>query len=202
MTSHGKTSHETVTFENHHIKNPIKIVTFTYGASYGSSLCGVIFIKVVKTLVNTVSELKNVFRQFHWCDFRVLLVFIYHNQTRIKIVVFLVSWFRPLCLMSRVLVFLTIHGLGPPVGWFLPSGAFFYGLRLDQIVRFPMIFQLGLCVIAIQFLATLFLSHAFLFQRTWIQQATIVWGSCAPDSPPRIDLQRVSRFSRLGSTHV
>jgi len=68
--------------------------------------------------------------------------------------------------MSHVLVFLTIHSLGAPVGWILPSGALLYGLRLDQIVRFPMIFQKGLCVIAIQFLATLFLSHAFLFQRT------------------------------------
>ena len=50
--------------------------------------------------------------------------------------------------MSHVLVFLTIHGLGTPVGWILPSGALLYGLRLDQIVRFPMIFQLGMCVIA------------------------------------------------------
>ena len=65
-----------------------------------------------------------------------------------------------------VLVFSTLHGLGPPVGWILPSGALLYGLRLDQIVRFPMIFHLGSCVIALQFLATLFLSHAFLFQRT------------------------------------
>ena len=68
--------------------------------------------------------------------------------------------------MSHVLVFLTFHGLGTPVGWILPSGALLYGLRLDQIVRFPMIFQSGMCVIAIQFLATPFLSHACLSQRT------------------------------------
>ena len=68
--------------------------------------------------------------------------------------------------MSHVLVFLTFHGLGTPVGWILPSGALLYGLRLDQIVRFPMIFQSGMCVIAIHFLATPFLSHACLSQRT------------------------------------
>ena len=75
---------------------------------------------------------------------------------------------------SHVLVFLTIHGLGAPVGWILPSDALLYGLRLDQIVRFPMIFQLGLCVIAIQFLATLCLSYDILFQCTRIQQAKIL----------------------------
>ena len=142
MTSHGKTSYETVTFEIHHSKNLIKIVVLTSGCSHGSSLCGVIFIKVVKTLVKTVSELKGVFRCFHWCDFRVFLVFIYHSTTRIKIVVFPVSWFEALCLMSHVLVFLTIRGLGAPVGWILASGALLYRLRLDQIVRFPMILEL------------------------------------------------------------
>ena len=60
-----KTSYETVTFENYHSKNRIKIDVFIYGCSHGSSLCGVIFIKVVKTLVKTVSELKGVFRCFH-----------------------------------------------------------------------------------------------------------------------------------------
>ena len=44
--------------------------------------------------------------------------------------------------MSHVLVFLTIHGLGAPVGWILASGALLYRLRLDQIVRFPMILEL------------------------------------------------------------
>ena len=68
--------------------------------------------------------------------------------------------------MSHVLVFLTIHGLGAPVGWVLRSGAFLFGLRLDQIGRFPMMFQPGLCVVAIQFQATVFMSHAFLSQRT------------------------------------
>ena len=61
MTSHGKTSYETVTFEIHHSKNRIKIAVLTSGWSHGPSLCGVIFIKVVKTLVKTVSELKCVF---------------------------------------------------------------------------------------------------------------------------------------------
>ena len=79
--------------------------------------------------------------------------------------------------MSHVLVFLTIHGLGAPVGWILPLGALLYGLRLDQVVRFPMIFQSGLCVFAIQFPATLFLSRSFLFQRTSAQKAKIVCGS-------------------------
>ena len=62
MTSHGKTSYETVTFEIHHSKNRIKIDVLTSGCSYGSFLCGVIVIKVVKTLVKTVSELKGVLR--------------------------------------------------------------------------------------------------------------------------------------------
>ena len=143
MTSHGKTSYETVTFEIRHSKNRIKIVVLTSGCSHGSSLCGVIFIKVVKTLVKTVSELQCVFRQFHWCDFRVFLVFIYHSKTRIKIVVFLVSWFKQSCLMSHVLVFPKIHGLGAAVGWILLSGALLPKLRHDQIVRSPMILDLA-----------------------------------------------------------
>ena len=44
--------------------------------------------------------------------------------------------------MSHVLVFLTIHGLGAPVGLILASGARLYRLRLDQIVRFLMILEL------------------------------------------------------------
>ena len=44
--------------------------------------------------------------------------------------------------MSHVLVFLTIHGLGAPMEWVLASGALLYRLRLDQIVRFPMILEL------------------------------------------------------------
>ena len=62
MTSHGKTSYETVTLEIYHSKNRIKIVVLTIGGSHGSSLCGVIFIKVVTTLVKNVSELKGDFR--------------------------------------------------------------------------------------------------------------------------------------------
>ncbi len=143
MTSHGKTSYETVTSENHYSKYRIKIAVLTSVYSHGSYVCGVISIKVVKTLVKTVSELKGVFRWFHWCDFRVFLVFVYHNKTRIKIVIFPVSWFKPLCLMSHVLVFLALHGLSAPVGWILASGALLYRLRLDQIVRFPMILELG-----------------------------------------------------------
>ena len=113
--------------------------------------------------------------------------FIYHRKSRIKIVVFPVSWFQPSCLMSHVLVFLTFHGLGAPVGWILPPGAPLYGLRLDQIVRYPMSFQSGLCAFAIQFPATLSLSRAFLLQRSWTQKAKIIWGSCSPCSPLRID---------------
>ena len=44
--------------------------------------------------------------------------------------------------MSHVLVFLTIHGLGAPVGGILASGALLCRLRLDQIVRFRMILEL------------------------------------------------------------
>ena len=44
--------------------------------------------------------------------------------------------------MSHVLVFLKIHRLGTPVVWILDSGAPLYRLRLDQIVRFPMILEL------------------------------------------------------------
>ena len=70
------------------------------------------------------------------------VISIYHHKYHIKIVVFLVSWFKPLCLMSHVLVFLTIHGLRAPVGWILASGALLYRVRLDQIVWFPMILEL------------------------------------------------------------
>ena len=87
LTFHRKTSYETVTFEIHHSKNCIKIDVLTSGCSHGSSLCGVIFIKLVKTLVKTVSELKGVFRWFLWCHFCFFLVLIYHSKTRIKIVV-------------------------------------------------------------------------------------------------------------------
>ena len=187
MTSHGKTSYETVTFEIHHSKNHIKIVVLTSGCSHGSSLCGVIFIKVVKTLVKTVSELKGVFRCFHWCDFRVFLVFIYHSKTRIKIVVFPVSWFEALCLMSHVLVFLTIHGLGAHLGWILSSGALLCNSDSTRSSDFRRFLLLGWCLIAIQFLVTLFLSYDILFQRARIQQAKILWRSSTPDSPPRID---------------
>ena len=62
MTSHGKTSCEMVTFEIHYSKYRIEIVVSTSGSSYGCLLCGVISIKIVKTLVKTVSDLKGVFR--------------------------------------------------------------------------------------------------------------------------------------------
>ena len=78
--------------------------------------------------------MKSVFRWFHGCDVRVFPVFIYHSKTRIKIVICPVSWFKPLCLMSHVLIFSTIHGLDAPLGWILSSGAFLYRVSLDQIV--------------------------------------------------------------------
>ena len=62
MASHGKTSYETVTFEIDHSKNHIKIDVLTSGCSHVSSLRSVILIKVVRTLVKTVSELKGVVR--------------------------------------------------------------------------------------------------------------------------------------------
>ena len=82
------------------------------------------------------------FVSFTDATFVFFLVPIYHSKNRIKIVVLPVLWFKPLCLMSHVLVFLTIHGLGAPVGWILASGVLLYRLRLDQIVRFPKILEL------------------------------------------------------------
>ena len=75
---------------------------------------------------------------------------------------------------------------GLPWGGFGLQGYAFMGqTRPDRPISDD--FQLTLCVIAIQFLAALFLSHAFLSKRTWIQLAKIVWGSCTQHSPPRTD---------------
>ena len=75
---------------------------------------------------------------------------------------------------------------GLPWGGFCLQGYAFMGqTRPDRPISDD--FQLTLCVIAIQFLAALFLSHAFLSKRTWIQLAKIVWGSCTQHSPPRTD---------------
>ena len=59
-------------------------------------------------------------------DIRVYWVFIHHNKNRIGIVVFTVSWFWTLCMMSHVLGFLTIHGLNAHRGWILATGACLY----------------------------------------------------------------------------
>jgi len=115
MTSHGKTSSETVTFEIYHSKNRIKIVILISECVHGSFWCDAIFLKVVKTFVITVSELKGDFRYFQSCDFRVFPVFIHHSKNRIKFVVFPVSWFKPPGLMLQSLVF-PIHGLKPLMG--------------------------------------------------------------------------------------
>ena len=65
-----------------------------------------------------MSELKGVFDGLIDATFVLFLVFIYHSNTRIKIVVFPVSWFKPLCLLSHVLLFPTVYGLGAPIGSF------------------------------------------------------------------------------------
>ena len=148
-------------------------------------------------------------------------VFFWFAFTKTKIVSKLL-FFRLHASSRYVLVFLTIHGLGAPVGRISASGALLYRLRLDQIVDFRWFwswtksgavsaghhpawclsrmyptrrivrwcenrFQLGWCSVAMQFLITFFLSYDFLFQRSRIQQAKILWGSSTPDSPPRID---------------
>ena len=81
--------------------------------------------------------------------------------------------------MSHVLVFLTIHGLGAPVGCFLASGALLYRRRLDQIVRFPMISELDEVLGTLRVTSSCIISVSDVSYQAHCQVVRVGWCSIA-----------------------